>query len=102
MSSFDVDIMKSFDVNKTKARMDDPTHACICYAKRITAGILVGNGIHSPNNPSVLAKVQQKEQEKFDKMMSTIRKTRNELLAKTSKVASIQKEKGREKYKECI
>jgi hypothetical protein len=45
-----------------------------CQAKRVTSGVLVGNGFYFFNNLSVLAKVYSNDQERRDKQMDATRK----------------------------
>jgi hypothetical protein len=58
----------------------------------LPVAVLVGNGIHSLNNPSVLAKVQSKEQEKVNKQTDDIQKKWCELLAQIEKGVVIRQE----------
>jgi hypothetical protein len=64
-------------------------------AKRITSGLLVGNGIHSLNNPMVQARVQEKHQAVLDGHAAAIRKQRRELLGRIEKVRKNREKKGR-------
>jgi hypothetical protein len=63
-------------------------------AKRMTSGILVGNGIHSLNNPGLLTKIGQQEKKTLEKQLDDARKKRGGLLGRIRKVQLIRDEKG--------
>jgi hypothetical protein len=80
-----------------QARLQQGTGALASLeeAKRITSGILVGNGIHSLNNPGLQRKINLREQETLEQQIADLRKKRNELLSKIRKVEAIRSKKGR-------
>ena len=63
-------------------------------AKQITSGILVGNGIHSLNNPGLQAKVKLKERETLDAQVADVQKKRKELLSKIRNVEANRQARG--------
>ena len=89
--------MQTGGIQQRQDHMTEGTNAMasLAEAKRVTSGVLVGNGIHSLNNPSVLARVYQKEKERSDKVSDNTKKKWRELLTQISKVHTIRNEKGR-------
>jgi hypothetical protein len=64
-------------------------------AKRLTSGIMIGNGIHSLNNPGVQSKVYNQVAAKRAAELEDLKKKRLELLAKIRKVKENRDAKGR-------
>jgi hypothetical protein len=64
-------------------------------AKRLTSSIMIGNGIHSLNNPGVQTKVNKQKATKLAAELEDLRKKRVELLSKIKKVKENREAKGR-------
>jgi hypothetical protein len=88
--------MKTGGIERRQQRLQEGSRArkSLEEAKRVTSGILVGNGIHSLNDNRLLEKVQQREKEDLDKERDDAKKKRAGLLSRIRKVQTIREEKG--------
>jgi hypothetical protein len=76
--------MKNGGIERCQARIQEGSMArkSLEEAKRVTSGLLVGNGIHSLNNTHLLDKVKNREREVLDKEQDDARKKRAGLLTR--------------------
>jgi hypothetical protein len=66
----------------------------LAEAKKLTAGVIVAQGIHSLNNPSVLGAINLRACVIRERLLKSVRKTRRELRAQIEKVRKIRESKG--------
>ena len=69
--------------------------AALAEAKRITAGVLVAQGIHSLNNPTVLGLITARDEVAIEKLCTIRWKARAEMRIRIEKVKKIREIKGR-------
>jgi hypothetical protein len=89
--------MRNEGIARRQGRLEEGNTAVASLqeAKRLISGIMVGNGIHSLNNPMVQARVRAKQQETLDAQANAIRKQRRELLGRIEKVRQNREKRGR-------
>jgi hypothetical protein len=90
-------VMRNGGVERRQQRLQEGNDVTTALkeAKKITAGVIVGQGIHSLNNPSVLQAINARAQVSREKLHNSIRKTRNEMRKRIEKVRMIRESKGR-------
>jgi hypothetical protein len=91
--------MRNGGIEQHQGRLEEGNTALksLQEAKRITSGLLVGNGMHSLNNPMVQARIREKHQAILDGQAASIRKQQLELLGRIKKVKHNRENKGRGK-----
>ena len=74
--------MRNGGIERHQERLREGTsaRATLEEAKRVTSGIMVGNGYHSLNNPDLLTKINQQEEVTLNKQIDDARKKRGGLL----------------------
>ena len=80
---------------KERLQEGNAAAAALAEAKKITAGIMVGVGIHSLNNAAFLAAILAVMDRKAEKLRKEAQKARREMRARIEKVVKIRETKGR-------
>jgi hypothetical protein len=93
-------VLRNGGIERQKERLQEGSDVMksLAEAKKLTAGIIVAQGIHSINNPSVLGAINLRARVVRERLLKSVRKTRRELRTRIKKVRKIQesKEQGEE------
>jgi hypothetical protein len=90
-------VIKNGGIERRKQRLQEGSDVMksLAEAKKLTSGVIVAQGIHSLNNPSVLGAINLRADVVREKLLKSVRMTRRELRTRIEKVRKIRESKGR-------